>query len=141
MSVDYHAIPSLDEEMARAFIEGDLDALTVAIPSQRIATKLRFAVPKLEPFAKDFAALAARTGMTEAEARRRFSYIELDWRAEEDDGAESYIQIIVQKYGVSLSHGSGGDRLMATLLRIIEALRAEHLHIWDPQRGDWLPAD
>ena len=58
-----------------------------------------------------------------------------------EPAAEPSPKIIVQKYGVSLSHGSGGDRLMATLLRIIEALRAEHLHIWDPQRGDWLPAD
>lgn len=138
MSVDYYAVPSLDEEMVRAFIKGDLDALSVAIPCQRIATKLRFALPKLEPFAKDFAALAARTGMTEAEARRRFSDIELNWRAEEVDGADGYIQVIVQKHGVSLSHGSGGDRQMAALLRVIEALKEERLHVWDPQNNNWL---
>ena len=141
MSIDYYAVPTMDEDTVRAFIAGETDALTLSIPRERIATKLRFALPRFERFEKDFAALGARVGMTEAEARRRFVDIELNWRGEETDGEEGYIQVVVGTYGVSLSHGPGGDRLMAALLRVVEALQAERLYVWDPQNNDWLSAD
>jgi hypothetical protein len=140
VSIDYYAVPTMDEDTVRAFISDDKDALTVSIPRERIATKLRFALPTFERFEKDYAALGARVGMTEAEARRRFVDIELNWRGEEIDGSEGYIQAVVGNYGVSISHGSGGgDRLMAALLSVIAALETERLYVWDPQRSDWLP--
>lgn len=139
MSIDYYAVPTMDEEVVRALISGDADALTLSIPRERIATKVRFAVPQFARFEKDFAALGARVGLTEAEAKRRFVDIELNWRGEEAGGEDSYIQVVVGAYGVSVSHGSvGGELQMAALLAVIEALQAERLYIWDPQRSDWL---
>lgn len=139
MSIDYYAVPTMDEDTVRAFIEGDTGALTLRIPRERIVTKLRFAVPKFEPFEKDYAALGARVGMTEAEARRRFADVELNFQCEEIDGAEGYIQAIVGNYGVRISHGGGGgDRLMAAMLAVIETLQAERLYVWDPQSSEWM---
>jgi hypothetical protein len=139
VSIDYYAVPTMDEDTVRAFIADETDALTLRIPRERIVTKLRFALPKFERFEKDFAALGASVGMTEAEARRRFADVELNWKCEEVDGDEGYIQVIVGNYGVSLSHGfRGGERFMAGLTAVIDALQAERLYVWDPQNSAWL---
>lgn len=137
MSIDYYAVPSLDEEVVRAFIDGRTDALSLQIPRERIATKIRFVSSRFVRFEPDFAKRAASLGITEAEARKRLTNIELNWRDEEDAG---YVQVVVESYGVAIHTGAhGGDQHTAVMLGVFAALQDTGLHVWDAQASEWFP--
>ena len=110
VSVDYMARPARDLDLL------ENEAAGTPFDHAALVAKIRAAIPSFEA-----------SGGGEA--------MGLDW-IDEDEGA--YIQAHLTRHAVGVSHGRGGDSLMATLTTLFDVLRDNGLHIFDPQQGDWL---
>ncbi len=132
MSTDYYAVGERNEEALLAALDGDENVTLAPIATSALAERITRELAGFEPFAKDFAAIAKTMEITEADARKQFGSIELNWS---EDG---YIQLEFAPGWVVVSHGAGGDRQLEVLEGLMAIFADEGLHVWDPQNEDWL---
>jgi hypothetical protein len=133
MSVDYFAVSVGDAPAARAIVEGDIPEDAEKLDKERLVRTIERVVPEFVRFRTDWGAIAESEGITAEEARVQFSSIELNW------DRDSYVQVVVDDYLVTVHHGyGGGDQQLTTVGKVLRVLVGEGLWIYDPQNDDML---